>query len=177
MPSDKRQVLECLYKSTPIDIFEQLGFTGIPGKKKAEIAAFQSRKGSVKVEESMSPAVRQIVSVTLSSNDSALAVLGYKTLKLIAQELVNSGRKSITIDWTLRGMVRAQMGVHQADTVELRLCRVYLINTQPQWKLVLLMSDLWHVLNSHIKSIYSTLILCPGPQKISCRMKILETQT
>jgi hypothetical protein len=111
MPSDKRQVLECLDKSTPIDISDEFGFTGISGKKKVEIAAFQSRKGSVRVEESMAPTIRQIVSMAWSSNDSALAVVGDKTLKLIAQELVNSVRKSIAIDWTLRGNGRAQMRV------------------------------------------------------------------
>ncbi len=47
----------------------------------------------------------------LETNDSAVAVLGDKTLKLIAQELVKAVRNSITIDWTVRENVRAQMRV------------------------------------------------------------------
>ena len=47
----------------------------------------------------------------LGVNDSAVAVLGDETLRLIAQELVKAVRKSITIDWTIRENVRAQMRV------------------------------------------------------------------
>ena len=47
----------------------------------------------------------------LEINDSAVAVLGDETLRLIAQELVKSVRNSITIDWTVRENVRAQMRV------------------------------------------------------------------
>jgi type I restriction enzyme R subunit len=47
----------------------------------------------------------------LEVNDSAVAVLGDETLRLIAQELVKSVRSSITIDWTVRENVRAQMRV------------------------------------------------------------------
>lgn len=47
----------------------------------------------------------------LEVNDSAVAVLGDETLRLIAQELVQSVRSSITIDWTVRENVRAQMRV------------------------------------------------------------------
>jgi len=47
----------------------------------------------------------------LEVNDSAVAVLGDETLRLIAQELVKSVRNSITIDWTVRENVRAQMRV------------------------------------------------------------------
>ena len=39
------------------------------------------------------------------------AVLGDETLRLIAQELVKAVRNSITIDWTVRENVRAQMRV------------------------------------------------------------------
>lgn len=38
-------------------------------------------------------------------------VLGDDTLRTIAQELVRSVRESITIDWTVRENVRAQMWV------------------------------------------------------------------
>ena len=34
MPSDKRRVLECLDKSTPVDISEQFGFSAITVKKR-----------------------------------------------------------------------------------------------------------------------------------------------
>jgi type I restriction enzyme R subunit len=47
----------------------------------------------------------------LEVNDSAVAVLGDETLRLIAQELVTAVRNSITIDWTVRENVRAQMRV------------------------------------------------------------------
>lgn len=47
----------------------------------------------------------------LEVNDSAVALLGDKTLRLIAQELVKSVRNSITIDWTVRENIRAQMRV------------------------------------------------------------------
>jgi len=47
----------------------------------------------------------------LEVNDSAVAVLGDETLRLIAQELVKSVRDSLTIDWTVRENVRAQMRV------------------------------------------------------------------
>jgi type I restriction enzyme, R subunit len=47
----------------------------------------------------------------LETNDSAVKVLGEPTLKMIARELVASVRKNVTIDWTLRENVRAQMRV------------------------------------------------------------------
>lgn len=47
----------------------------------------------------------------LETNDSAVKVLGEPTLKTIARELVAAVRKSVTIDWTLRENVRAQMRV------------------------------------------------------------------
>jgi len=47
----------------------------------------------------------------LETNDSAVAVLGDKTLKLIAQELLKAVRSSVAIDWTVRENVRANMRV------------------------------------------------------------------
>jgi type I restriction enzyme R subunit len=47
----------------------------------------------------------------LEVNDSAVKVLGDETLRLIAQELVRAVRNSVTIDWTVRENVRAQMRV------------------------------------------------------------------
>jgi type I restriction enzyme, R subunit len=47
----------------------------------------------------------------LEVNDSAVKVLGDVTLKLIAQELVKAVKNSVTIDWTVRENVRAQMRV------------------------------------------------------------------
>jgi len=49
MASRKRQVLDCLDKSTLLEISEKFGFKGI-SEKRADIAAFLSRKGSVKIE-------------------------------------------------------------------------------------------------------------------------------
>jgi type I restriction enzyme R subunit len=47
----------------------------------------------------------------LGVNDSAVEVLGEPTLKTIARELTESVRRNVTIDWTMRENVRAQMRV------------------------------------------------------------------
>ena len=47
----------------------------------------------------------------LESNDSAVQVLGDETLRNIARELVETVRRNVTIDWTLREKVRAQLRV------------------------------------------------------------------
>lgn len=47
----------------------------------------------------------------LETNDSAVKVLGEPTLKKIARELVTSVKKNVTIDWTVRENVRAQLRV------------------------------------------------------------------
>jgi type I restriction enzyme R subunit len=47
----------------------------------------------------------------LETNDSAVKVLGDETLKTIARELVATVRKNVTIDWTIRENVRAQLRV------------------------------------------------------------------
>ena len=47
----------------------------------------------------------------LEVNDSAVKVLGDETLKIIAQELLRTVRSNVTIDWTVRENVRAQMRV------------------------------------------------------------------
>jgi len=47
----------------------------------------------------------------LETNDSAVKVLGDDTLRAIARELVATVRKNVTIDWTLRENVRAQLRV------------------------------------------------------------------
>ena len=47
----------------------------------------------------------------LETNDSAVKVLGDETLRTIAQELVGTVRANVTIDWTLRENVRAQLRV------------------------------------------------------------------
>jgi type I restriction enzyme R subunit len=47
----------------------------------------------------------------LEVNDSAVKVLGEPTLQKIARELVETVRKNVTIDWTLRENVRAQLRV------------------------------------------------------------------
>jgi type I restriction enzyme R subunit len=47
----------------------------------------------------------------LEVNDSAVKVLGDETLRIIAQELFRAVRNNVTIDWTLRENVRAQMRV------------------------------------------------------------------
>jgi len=47
----------------------------------------------------------------LEVNDSAVKVLGEPTLVKIARELVETVRKNVTIDWTVRENVRAQLRV------------------------------------------------------------------
>ena len=47
----------------------------------------------------------------LETNDSAVQVLGDETLRGIARELVETVRKNVTIDWTIRDNVRAQLRV------------------------------------------------------------------
>ena len=47
----------------------------------------------------------------LEVNDSAVKVLGEPTLKTIARELVETVRKNVTIDWTVRDNVQAQLRV------------------------------------------------------------------
>ena len=45
----------------------------------------------------------------LETNDSAVQVLGDETLRTIAQELVDTVHRNVTIDWTLRENVRANL--------------------------------------------------------------------
>ena len=47
----------------------------------------------------------------LETNDSAVKVLGDETLRLIAREMVKTVRANVTIDWTVRENVRAQLRV------------------------------------------------------------------
>ena len=47
----------------------------------------------------------------LETNDSAVQVLGDETLRGIARELVETVRENVTIDWTMRENVRAQLRV------------------------------------------------------------------
>jgi len=47
----------------------------------------------------------------LETNDSAVKVLGDETLRTIAQELVETVRKNVTIDWTVRENARAHLRV------------------------------------------------------------------
>jgi type I restriction enzyme R subunit len=47
----------------------------------------------------------------LETNDSAVKVLGDETLRTIARELLTAVRRNVTIDWTIRENVRAQLRV------------------------------------------------------------------
>ncbi len=47
----------------------------------------------------------------LETNDSAVKVLGDETLRKIAQELVETVHRNVTIDWTIRENVRAKLRV------------------------------------------------------------------
>ena len=56
----------------------------------------------------------------LEVNDSAVKVLGDATLRAIARELVETVRRNVTIDWTVRESVRARL-----RTMVKRLLRKY----------------------------------------------------
>ena len=47
----------------------------------------------------------------LETNDSAVQVLGDETLRAIARQLVETVQQNVTVDWTLRENVRAQLRV------------------------------------------------------------------
>lgn len=47
----------------------------------------------------------------LETNDSAVKVLGDETLRTMAREVADAIRKNVTIDWTVRENVRAQLRV------------------------------------------------------------------
>lgn len=47
----------------------------------------------------------------LGTNDSAVKILGDETLRTIAREVAEAVRKNVTIDWTVRENVRAQLRV------------------------------------------------------------------
>jgi type I restriction enzyme R subunit len=47
----------------------------------------------------------------LETNDSAVKVMGDDALRMIARELVATVRANVTIDWTVRDNVRAQLRV------------------------------------------------------------------
>lgn len=55
--------------------------------------------------------VEQQAIAHIETNDSAVKVLGDQTLRTIAQELLKTIRNNVTIDWTVRENVRAQMRV------------------------------------------------------------------
>ena len=45
----------------------------------------------------------------LETNDSAVKLLGDETLRTIARELVETVKRNVTIDWTVRESVRAKL--------------------------------------------------------------------
>jgi len=47
----------------------------------------------------------------LETNDSAVKILGDETLRTIAREVAEAVHKNVTIDWTVRESVRAQLRV------------------------------------------------------------------
>lgn len=47
----------------------------------------------------------------LETNDSAVKILGDKVLKTIARELVDTVRKNVTIDWTVKESIRAKLRI------------------------------------------------------------------
>ena len=48
---------------------------------------------------------------SLETNDSAVQVMGDDALRNIARDLVETVRRNVTIDWTMRENVRAQLRV------------------------------------------------------------------
>jgi hypothetical protein len=57
----------------------------------------------------------------LTVNDSAVEVLGEPTLAGIARELVATIKKNVTIDWTIRENIRAQLRVIVKHPAQVRL--------------------------------------------------------
>ena len=68
----------------------------------------------------------------LEVNDSAVKVLGDETLKMIARELVEAVRRSVTIDWTVRENARAKIRV-----IVKRILRKYVYPPDKQEKATL----------------------------------------
>src|SRR5260221_12954136 len=65
----------------------------------------------------------------LEVNDSAVKVLGDETLRTIARELVQTVKRNVTIDWTVRESVRAKL-----RTVAKRLLMKYGYCTEKEEK-------------------------------------------
>ena len=78
----------------------------------------------------------------LEVNDSAVKVMGDDTLRDIARELVATVRKNVTIDWTVRESVRAQLRV-----VVKRILRKYGYPPDKQEKATLLVLEQAEVLS------------------------------
>ena len=73
--------------------------------EEAALAWLQGLRYAVKSEEELA------FYDALETNDSAVKVLGDETLRTIAREVAASVRNNVTIDWTLRENVRAQLRV------------------------------------------------------------------
>jgi type I restriction enzyme R subunit len=54
----------------------------------------------------------------LADNESAIEALGNETLKTIARELVETVRKNVSVDWTLRESVQAKLRVMVKRTLK-----------------------------------------------------------
>jgi len=54
----------------------------------------------------------------LADNESARQVLGDETLKTIARELVDTVKKNVSIDWTMRENVQAKLRVLVKKTLK-----------------------------------------------------------
>ena len=79
----------------------------------------------------------------LAMNDSAVKVLGDETLRAIARELVETVRRNVTIDWTLRENARAHLRV-----LVKRILRKYGYPPDKQEKAVQLVLEQAEVLSS-----------------------------
>jgi type I restriction enzyme R subunit len=84
------------------------------------LAARLHRELELAKELHQAPARRESLGLTddevafydaLEANDSAVQVLGDETLRIIACEPVAAVRANVTIDWTVRENVRAQLRV------------------------------------------------------------------
>lgn len=101
--SEKLETSLRAYHNRAIETVQVLEELIVLGKEMREAAGRGERLGLTEDEVAFYDA--------LETNDSAVKVLGDETLKQIARELVETLRKNVSIDWTVRETVRSKLKV------------------------------------------------------------------